>query len=56
MIDNDSMPGLRDMDDVSSGGDRSDRGSSRVESEDSKQCLLGAEELFEPAQHNHLRR
>ena len=50
MVDDDAMPGLRDMNDVSSGGDRS-----RVESEDSEQCLLEADELFESAQHNHLR-
>ena len=40
MIADDSMPGLQDMDDLSSGGDRSDGGSSHVESEDSEQCLL----------------
>ena len=33
-LDGDSMPGLQDMDDLSSGGDRSDR-----------QCYLGAETL-----------
>ena len=47
MIDDD-MPGLGDMDDLSSGGDRSDDSEampglcssfSRVESEDSEQCL-----------------
>ena len=48
MTDDDSMPGLRDMNDVSSGGDRSD------ESEEDKQCLVRAEELFEPSQYNHL--
>ena len=33
-VDGDPMPGLQDMDDLSSGGDRSDR-----------QCYLGAETL-----------